>query len=219
MSIPDRTPPFRRQKNPGLKPGILFFDLLENGRSACFLELGNGSFRVCLRHSFLEHAEGLDRLLRLCKAKTRELADSLDDGDLVCAEILEDDVELRLFLLGGSGLRSACGTGNSYGHPHDAALSRLRDADVTLYRTDLQGTIICTSDGKNVSFTTAKNPTIQTNPTVDQDTAGAYIGNLHSKVFHRTTCSGLPLEKNRVYFDNRADAIAEGYTPCGRCDP
>ena len=33
---------------------------------------------------------------------------------------------------------------HAYGHPGDAALSRLRDADVTLYRTDLQGTIICT---------------------------------------------------------------------------
>ena len=58
----------------------------------------------------------------------------------------------------------SCGTGNSYGHPHENLLSRLRDADVTLYRTDLQGDIVCVSDGKTVAFTTARNGDIQTNP-------------------------------------------------------
>ena len=45
------------------------------------------------------------------------------------------------------------GTDNSYGHPEDVILSRLRDADVTVYRTDLDGDIFCTSDGKKVTFT------------------------------------------------------------------
>ena len=51
------------------------------------------------------------------------------------------------------------GKDNDYGHPHDNVLSRLRDADVTLYRTDMHGDVICTSDGKTVSFQTAKQPT------------------------------------------------------------
>lgn len=111
------------------------------------------------------------------------------------------------------------GTGNSYGHPQEGALSRLRDADVTLYRTDLQGTIICRSDGKTVSFSTAKNPDVATNPTEEQNTVGTYIGNVNSRVFHLPDCSGLPLEKNRVYFENRSDAVDAGYTPCSRCKP
>ena len=45
------------------------------------------------------------------------------------------------------------GTDNSYGHPDDAVLSRLRDADVTVYRTDLDGDLFCTSDGQRVTFT------------------------------------------------------------------
>ncbi len=45
------------------------------------------------------------------------------------------------------------GAGNSYGHPDDTVLSRLRDADVTVYRTDLDGDLYCTSDGKKVTFT------------------------------------------------------------------
>lgn len=53
----------------------------------------------------------------------------------------------------------SAGKGNSYNHPTDAALSRLRDADVKVYRTDLQGDITVTSDGTTVSFSTAKEAT------------------------------------------------------------
>ncbi len=51
----------------------------------------------------------------------------------------------------------SCGKGNSYGHPHDEVLSRLRDADVYLFRTDLQGDITCTSNGSSVSFSVSRN--------------------------------------------------------------
>lgn len=50
----------------------------------------------------------------------------------------------------------SCGKDNSYGHPHDEVLSRLSDAEVTVYRTDQSGTIICSSDGENVSFEVLK---------------------------------------------------------------
>lgn len=119
------------------------------------------------------------------------------------------------------------GEGNSYGHPTEDTLSRLRDADVKVYRNDLQGTIICVSDGREVSFTTEKNETVQTNPTVaapvapddDHEDAGEYIGNKNSKKFHLPTCKNLPAEKNRVYLSSRDEAIQKGYDPCGNCDP
>lgn len=57
------------------------------------------------------------------------------------------------------------GEGNSYGHPTDDTLSRLRDSDVKVFRTDMQGTIICTSNGKELSFTTERNQ--------DADTLGS----------------------------------------------
>ena len=50
------------------------------------------------------------------------------------------------------------GKDNTYGHPTDNTLSRLRDADVAVLRTDLLGTIICTSDGEEVTFETEKRP-------------------------------------------------------------
>lgn len=51
----------------------------------------------------------------------------------------------------------SCGKGNSYGHPHDEVLSRLHDADVWTFRTDLQGDIVCTSNGSSVSFSVSRN--------------------------------------------------------------
>ncbi len=83
------------------------FNLLENCRSASFLELCNSGLGICLGNCFLEHAHSLDCLLCLCKAKTRELADDLDDADLVGADVLEDDVELGLLFLSGSSFGSA----------------------------------------------------------------------------------------------------------------
>lgn len=44
------------------------------------------------------------------------------------------------------------GDDNSYGHPETEVLTRLRDADVAVYRTDLVGDILCTSDGKQVTI-------------------------------------------------------------------
>lgn len=50
------------------------------------------------------------------------------------------------------------GKNNSYGHPTETVLSRLEDADVTIYRTDLHGTIIAESDGTTITFTTERTP-------------------------------------------------------------
>ena len=105
------------------------------------------------------------------------------------------------------------GTGNTYGHPHDLILSRLRDAEMTVYRTDLQGHIVCYSDGKEVRFETGKQAAV-TNPTVQPQRV---IGNKNSKVFHLDTCSGLPKEENKVEFDSCESAEKAGYKPCSRC--
>ncbi|MDR1669981.1 MAG: MBL fold metallo-hydrolase [Oscillospiraceae bacterium] len=113
----------------------------------------------------------------------------------------------------------SCGTDNSYGHPHDGLLSRLRDADVTLYRTDMQGSVTCVSDGETVSFTVERNAGAQTNPAQPSVAEDHYIANINSRVFHRPSCSGLPAEKNRVTFGTREEAAGEGYTPCGICKP
>lgn len=113
------------------------------------------------------------------------------------------------------------GKNNPYGHPTDAVLSRLSDADVTTYRTDLHGDIYCTSDGKTVTITTEKNttadpfqpgkkpsetsttqvtkPAATTKPVETQKKAdpepeaatASYVGNKNSKKFHYSWCSSV----------------------------
>ena len=44
------------------------------------------------------------------------------------------------------------GQDNDYGHPRQNVMDRLKNKGVKVYRTDEQGTIIATSDGKEVKF-------------------------------------------------------------------
>lgn len=46
----------------------------------------------------------------------------------------------------------SCGENNKYGHPHAATLNNLRAMDVKVFRTDEQGSIIVTSDGKTLKW-------------------------------------------------------------------
>lgn len=124
---------------------------------------------------------------------------------------------------------------NNYGHPTEDTLSRLRDADVKVYRTDIQGDIIAISDGKTVTVTTKKNNNAQTNPTENEKSTSAqsaenaanqeiceYIGNANTKKFHYPDCGAVSQmkEKNKVYLNcTRDEAIKDGYNPCGRCNP
>ena len=44
------------------------------------------------------------------------------------------------------------GKQNQYGHPSSEVISRLEDTGASIYRTDINGTIECYSDGKIISF-------------------------------------------------------------------
>lgn len=47
------------------------------------------------------------------------------------------------------------GAGNTYGHPHQETVDRLAAAGVTVYRTDLDGTVTLTSDCSTYSIATS----------------------------------------------------------------
>lgn len=136
------------------------------------------------------------------------------------------------------------GKGNSYNHPTDEVLSRLRDADVQTYRTDLNGDIFLTSDGKTISITSDKTASkdeifkagevvtekvtqATTQPVVtekaDNNAAGQnYVLNTNTKKFHYPSCSSVKQmkDKNREdYTGTRDELIDMGYSPCGICHP
>ena len=102
------------------------------------------------------------------------------------------------------------GVGNSYHHPEEEALQRLQSIGAEIYRTDLQGNIVCTTDGKNIAF----NCNSVSGAEVYADAA-----NKKSKKFHLESCASLPDEENRIYLEDREEAISLGYTPCGTCKP
>ena len=45
----------------------------------------------------------------------------------------------------------SCGEGNKYGHPHAEFLDRVESLGITVYRTDLEGTIVFVSDGQTIT--------------------------------------------------------------------
>lgn len=55
----------------------------------------------------------------------------------------------------------SCGENNEYGHPHAQTLNSLRTMGVKLFRTDEQGSIVATSDGKTITWNTSPTETWQ----------------------------------------------------------
>ncbi|MCM1506512.1 MAG: MBL fold metallo-hydrolase [Ruminococcus flavefaciens] len=51
----------------------------------------------------------------------------------------------------------SCGEGNSYGHPCDITIENLSKFTDKIYRTDLVGTVVFTSDGKKLDVKTERN--------------------------------------------------------------
>ena len=110
------------------------------------------------------------------------------------------------------------GLGNDYGHPSEEVMSRLYDQGATVYRTDMHGNVVITSDGNNLEVYTQTDEPPIISYRDPQDQAG-YIGNLRSHKFHSPECKNLPQEENCIYFGTREEALAQGYEPCKTCNP
>ncbi len=127
------------------------------------------------------------------------------------------------------------GADNTYGHPSQDAMARFKSMHCKMFRTDVQGTVIATGNGSKITWNVkpctdwsyrvygssqsvggSREATPQESASVQEE---RYIGNVNSKKYHRPSCSGLPLEKNRIYFSNITEAQNAGYHPCGLCHP
>ena len=115
----------------------------------------------------------------------------------------------------------SCGTNNTYGHPHTETLNTLEKLNIPVYRTDTDGVIVVSSNGKQLYVSTEElsTQTIGTPPPATE--SSAYIGNKNSKVFHETYCSSVSKmsDKNKVTFTSRKEAVDSGFSPCGSCEP
>ncbi len=128
-----------------------------------------------------------------------------------------------------------CVGSNSYGHPTSEALGRLSAAGVSVYRTDLNGNVVFSTDGATlylpggstdssgsgsgvVSGGSSSGGSSSGGSSSGSTTTEYFIGNTETKVFHLPTCSNLPAasKQNEMYNYDWIVNIA-GYTPCGRC--
>jgi hypothetical protein len=129
------------------------------------------------------------------------------------------------------------GTENEYGHPHDEILATLQQRGSKVFRTDLNGTIKVTTDGKNIKVEAERgtNQTINITPPVQNTTPVTETKPIEQE---NPTTVTAPTDNHTVYVtpngakyheegcvhlgkNTRAlsveDAISEGYEPCKGC--
>ena len=121
------------------------------------------------------------------------------------------------------------GKDNQYGHPDSIIINRLNTFGVQIYRTDESGTIIVTTDGKNIAFDKKASPikqqarqNLKTNCKRANKRAkgrtkrGTCIHHKNRTKYHSAGCQHLSKSCNPI---SLSDAKASGYTPCSKCNP
>lgn len=132
------------------------------------------------------------------------------------------------------------GAGNDYGHPSQRTLSNLQLVGSKIYRTDLNGNIVVTTDGQRYTVTVQK-PAAETpgtgtkgivvpfpsqlSPYLGGQTGAQntcmYVGSIKSNKYHYPSCEWAQKIKpsNLICFSSPEDARAHGYVPCKVCNP
>ncbi|MCB2361971.1 ComEC/Rec2 family competence protein [Clostridium estertheticum] len=117
------------------------------------------------------------------------------------------------------------GKGNSYGHPAQRTMNRLKSKGIAVYRTDENGTIAATSDGNNVKFNTNQgsyngigsgSTKITTTQASSQDQSVTVYASKTGTKYHVGGCSSLSKSKIPI---SLSDAKSKGLTPCSKCNP
>lgn len=130
------------------------------------------------------------------------------------------------------------GKGNSYGHPTQETMSRLKDKNIPVFRTDENGTVVATSNGTAVSFNVnpgsykgiVSSSSASSNTSVSKpvpvpvpkaitpsknQSVTVYTTKTGSK-YHVDGCSSLSKSKIPI---SLSDAKSKGLTPCSKCHP
>ena len=133
----------------------------------------------------------------------------------------------------------SCGKDNSYGHPHKRVMKYLKSLGIKQFRTDKQGTVVVTSDGRKLNWEVEPSDDYSygkvignTNLADDKESSNAnknkvtseesYILNMNTHKFHFPSCSSVDdmADKNKEIVDwTREKCIQNSYEPCKRCNP
>jgi len=101
------------------------------------------------------------------------------------------------------------GKDNDYGHPHKETMDKLKDSGITVYRTDESGTIICTSDGNNISFNSKSgsynSPASTSNSNTTNNSSSSSSSNQTTTENTQASSSG-----NNQYVDSNGKGLIKG---------
>ncbi|MEG1991957.1 MAG: MBL fold metallo-hydrolase [Acetivibrio sp.] len=127
----------------------------------------------------------------------------------------------------------SCGVNNEYGHPTKTFLKRAKETDAELLRTDLQGTLIATGNGKEIRWNKEPCNDFRSAEQIENGEhrklqekkknirkVDHYILNTSSHKIHLLTCSsvGAMSEKNKKKVtDSIKNLKKKGYQICGIC--
>lgn len=103
------------------------------------------------------------------------------------------------------------GLRNPFANPAVSTLKRITEAGATFYRTDLDGTVVVTTDGQTYS--------VATNPVPPVEPPTGFVGDMNTKHLHTHECRYLPAMQYRVPFATVDQALAAGYFLCPYCWP
>jgi competence protein ComEC len=135
------------------------------------LTIGNATFTFLAPNS--AKYEDLNNYSIVCKLKYGNNsflfdgdAEALSENEILAKQL---DIKADVLKLGHHGSNSStsqeflnkvnpkyaiisCGKDNDYGHPHKETLDKLNAKNISVFRTDLEGTIIATSNGTDITF-------------------------------------------------------------------
>jgi competence protein ComEC len=119
----------------------------------------NNNFSIVLRVEF-----GASTFLFAGDAEDRSENDQLGRGLPLKADVIKvghhgsdtSSTQQYLNAVKPSYAVISCGAGNSYGHPNTVILERLMGVGALIYRTDMNGTIIFTTDGSRITISLEK---------------------------------------------------------------
>jgi hypothetical protein len=116
------------------------------------------------------------------------------------------------------------GENNSYDHPSPDVIKRWKEAGAAVYRTDMNGTIIISSDGASIEAAYEKGQVDSVGEEVPDPVPPAvvWVLNTGTKKIHYPDCRFVPQikEGNRAESGKTvAELEDEGFDACGICKP
>ncbi|GBF35615.1 hypothetical protein DCCM_4744 [Desulfocucumis palustris] len=184
-----------------------YVSITDNATVICRLTVGNIRF-LFTGNAALKDLEGLSDMSKGNYADVLLVPAHGDDGTL-SSELLAKIAPKTAVISVGN---------NVHRDPGDKTLELLSDAKVKVYRTDVDGDIVITTDGKNYSVGT-KN---QLEENKQQITAPSkFIGDIETNVYHTPGCpliQNIPDER-KITFKYSWDAKEAGFEPCKLCNP